>query len=369
MRSLFLFTILFFCSCQKRQLSLPPSEIPVVTARAIKKTVPLYLETVGHMEPYQVVNIMTQASGTLVKTHFKNGADIQKGELLYSIDPRPYLADLELAEGRLQENLAKLGYAQRSAKRNAPLVKDEYISEDQFDNLETTVVADDANVQQSLALVERAKINLDYTKIYSPIDARAGFSLVNDGNLLLKQDRTTLVTLNQISPIYATFFLPGKEFSTIRYYETKNPSLSVFAIPDTKHPLSYRGTLHFTNNQIDLETGMIELKAIFPNKEKILWPNQYVRIQLILDTIEDAILLPVEAVQRSGKKTFVFLVRENQTVVSQPVVLGQRHGKYLLIEKGIYENDQVVVDGQLNLYDGAKVSIKKQALMEEHAPF
>ncbi|MEM7175081.1 MAG: efflux RND transporter periplasmic adaptor subunit [Chlamydiota bacterium] len=345
-------------SCHKKKEANAPAAIPVIARMAISNPVPLYIETVGHMEAYNTVDIMAQADGILIKTHFEDGADVKQGDILYSIDPSPYLAELQLAKGKLKQQLAEFSYSQRNAERNAPLVEDDYISKDDFDSIETTVVADNALVEQMLADVKTAEINLSYTEIYSPIDARAGFSLVDDGNLILEEAKTTLVALNQITPIYATFFIPGKQFPLLNHYQKQAGPLKTLITLDSPHAPSYEGNLTFIDNSIDLATGMIQLKATFPNESKELWPNQYVKVKLILDTIEDAVLIPMSAVQTSAKGKFAFVVRGNNTVKSVPIVLGQRQpGDWIVVNQGIRAGDRVVTDGHVNLYDGAKVSV------------
>ena len=186
----------------------------------------------------------------------------------------------------------------------------------------------------------------------------AGFSLVDDGNLILEEAKTNLVTLNQITPIYATFFIPGKQFPMLQHYQQQAGHLKTIISIDSPFAPSYEGELTFIDNSIDLATGMIELKATFPNEEKALWPNQYVKVKLILDTIENAVLIPSAAIQTSAKGKFVFVIRGNRSAKSQPVVLGQRQpGDWVVVNQGIRAGDRVVTDGQVNLYEGAKVVI------------
>ena len=193
--------------------------IPVKVARAIQKNVPSYIKTVGHMEAWNTVNIMAQVDGRLMKTYFNDGDNINEGDLLFLIDQRPYLADLKEAEGTLEENIANMGYAQRTAERNSKLVIDEYISEDKFDSLVTAAVADGGIVKENQGAVDKAEIKLSYTTIYSPINARAGERLVDNGNLILEVDNTKLVTLNQITPIYAAFFVTGKDLPRVQQHQ------------------------------------------------------------------------------------------------------------------------------------------------------
>lgn len=359
--SLLLISACTFPACTKKKKVQGAKAVPVHMARAEAKDVPYYIATVGHMEAYEIVNIMGQVDGTLMKTYFADGADVKKGDLLYLIDQRTYLADLEKAEGELDQNTANRNYSERTAERNSQLVQDEYISQDDYDSLITQVLANDGLVKQSQADVENAKINLGYTTIYSPLDARAGFSLVDDGNLILESAETTLVTLNQISPIYATFFVTGKDLPKVQRYQKQYGPLDTIVKVDDPEVPEYQGKLTFIDNGIDLSTGMIQMKATLPNEDKILWPNQYIQIKLILDTIENAVLVPFEAVQNSAKGKYVFVIKGNQTVEKRAVTTGQMQANNtIVIEKGLKVGEKVVTEGQINLYDGAKVAIVKK---------
>lgn len=355
--SLFLLACISF-GCSKKTTTQALKPTPVKMARSVAKDVPLYISTVGHMEAYEIVNIMGQVDGQLMKTYFADGADVKKGDLLYLIDQRPYLADLEKAEGELEQNIANLGYAERTAERNSKLVRDEYISQNDYDNLITTVIVDDAMVKQSRADVENAKINLGYTTIYSPLDARAGATQVNDGNLILENAETTLVTLNQITPIYASFFINEKLLPTVQRHKAKYNDLKTYVTVDDPESPTYEGVLTFIDNGVDLSTGMIKLRATLPNEDKVLWPNQYIKVKLILDTIEDAILVPFEAVQESPKGKYVYVIKGGQTVEIRNVKVGQmQEDNTIVVTEGLKAGEKVVTEGQINLYPGAKVTI------------
>lgn len=344
--------------CSKKQMEGELKPTPVHVTRSISKDVPYYISTVGHMEAYEVVNVMAQVNGQLMKTYFPDGADVKQGQLLYHIDQRPYMADLEKAEGELEENLANLGYAERTAERNAKLVKDEYISQNDYDSLITNVIATDAAVKQSRADVDNAKINLGYTTIYAPLDARAGESQVRDGNLILESAETTLVTLNKITPIYSVFYINEKDLPAVQRYQGKPQKLKVFVtVEDIKTP-TFEGELTFIDNGIDISTGMIKLKGTHPNKDKVLWPNEYVKVKLILDTLENAVIVPFEAVQTSPKGKYLYVVKGNKTAERRDVTVGQmQEGNTIVITKGLKVGEKVVTVGQLNLYPGAKVNI------------
>ena len=355
--SLLILFCIFIGGCSKKKESptlLPPSSVKMV--RAASKDVPLYISTVGHIEPYEIVNIMAQVDGVLDATYFEDGADVRQGDLLYKIDQRSYTANLERSEGALAQNLAQLDYATRKAERYSQLVKEEYISQDDYDNLLTTVLVNDANVQQSRAEVENAKINLGYTTIYAPLDARAGQTQVNNGNLILESSKTTLVTLNQITPIYATFFINEKDLPKVQRCQPSQLKTYI-SVEDPSTP-PYEGDLTFIDNKVDLSTGMIKLKATLPNTDKTLWPHQYVKIKLILETLENAVLVPFEAVQNSANGKYVYVIKGNKTVEIRPVTIGQvQENNTLVITKGLKAGEKVVTEGQVSLYPGAKVRI------------
>ncbi|MDN3509172.1 MAG: efflux RND transporter periplasmic adaptor subunit [Candidatus Neptunochlamydia sp.] len=353
-----LFILLLFVGCSKKKASHEAKPIPIQAARSKSKDVPYYISTVGHMEAYEVVNLMAQVNGQLVETYFVDGADVKQGQLLYLIDQPSYIADLEKVEGELEENLANLRFAEQTAERNAKLVKDKYISQNDYDSLITNVIVGDAAVKQSRADVDNAKINLGYTKIYSPLDARAGESKIRDGNLILENGETTLVTLNKITPIYSVFYINEKDLPTVQRYQAKFQNLKVYVTVDDKNTPTFEGELTFIDNRIDISTGMIKLKGTHPNENKILWPNEYVKIKLILDTFENAVIVPFESVQTSPNGKYLYVVKGNKTVERRNVTVGQmQEDNTIVITKGIKPGEKVVTVGQLNLYPGAKVSI------------
>ena len=353
LQSLFLLILSF--GCTKSQTEKKGDPIPVEAARALSKEAIHYIDSVGHMEAYQSVQVMAQVSGYLMKSYIEDGADVKAGDLLFEIDERPYLAKLEEANSLLEKQISSLGYAKRSAERNAQLAEEAYISADAFDQLKTQIKIDDAAVKEAMAQVEQAKINLDFTKIYAPLDARAGERLLNDGNLITDHGAQALLTLNQITPIYATFFINEKDLPLLQRKLKTTKNLKVIAMTDQAS--KYEGELTFIDNEIDSATGMIKLKATYPNKDKLLWPNQYVKLRLILETLEDAILIPHVAVQTSSKGDYVYVIKGNQTVEIRGVTLGQRQeGNSVEVKSGLKAGEKVVTIGHMMLYPGAKVA-------------
>lgn len=348
-------------SCSSKKVTKEITPISVKMERVETRTVPRYISTVGHIQSYQSVEILAQVDGQLLKTYFKDGADVKKGDLLYLIDQRIYLSKLELAEGELKQNIANRDYAQRNAERNASLVLDEYISKNDYDRLLTTVAADNGLVEQSQADVEIAKINLGFTTIYSPLDARAGFSTIKDGSILIASAENNLVTLNQISPIYASFFINGKDLPKVQRYQKKNGALKAIIKLDDPEAPEYISEVTFINNNIDLATGMINLKATLLNEDKTLWPNQYVKVKLILDMMDNVTLVPTKAVQENSNGHFVYVIKGNQTVEIRYITVGQKEeDDMMVIEKGIKEGEKIVTEGQFNLSNGVKVQVIKK---------
>jgi len=344
------------CSTKKKKHEVKP--VPVKVTTSITKDVPLYLKTVGHMEAYNTVHIMAQANGRLMRTYFNDGDDISEGDLLFLIDQRPYLASLKKAEGALEESIANMMYAKRTAERNTPLVKDEYISINTYDKLVTSVEADEGVVKQTEASFDTAEINLSYTTIYSPINAKAGERLIDDGNLILEDIETKLVTLNQITPIYATFFIGEKDLPNIQHFQEKNGELLTVISSENPHHPPYEGLLTFIDNEVDLATGMIKLKATLGNQEKTLWPNQYIEVKLILETLLDAVLIPFKAVQTNSKGKYVYTLKHDGTVELRQIKLGQRQESNLIVvTEGLSGHECVVTEGQLSLHHGSKVKV------------
>lgn len=356
---LFIFATLF-SSCSKKEVKNEPRPIAVEIGEVITKTVPYYISTVGHIEAFNIVNIKAQATGYLMDTYFKEGDDIKKGDLMYLIDQRPYIAALDLAVATLEENKANLGLAERTAARNSLLVKDDYVSKQVYDQYVTTVEADQAIVKENQASVDIAKINLGFTEIRAPMDARAGEWLVNNGNFILEAAETTLVTLNQITPIYATYFITGKDFPKVQRYQKKNGVLKTIITREDPESPAFEGELSFTDNQIDLSTGLLKAKSTIPNEDKALWPNEYVHVDLILDMLENATLVPTSALQEGPTGKYVYVVKKDNTVEMRKVTSGQKHKDLILIKKGLNAGEKIVTSGQINLYQGALVEAKKK---------
>ncbi len=347
-----------FLGCQKPP---PPSKPPppVKVATAIEKKVPIYIQTVGYVQPLNTVEVKSQVTGVITALQFEEGSQVNQGDLLVKIDDRPYIAALNRAKAALSESLAELKYNRDTAKRNAPLAKDEYISQNSYESLLTNVSMSEAKVEQNQAEKMTAEVNLSYCVIYSPIKGVISERFVDLGNLVLENEGTSITRINQISPIYVSFYVIEKDLANIReLFQSK--TLPVHASYTTDFTKSEQGFLTFIDNEVDQATGMIKLKGIFVNETSFLWPGEYANVRLILEEDKHAILIPSQAVNMGQKGKYVFVVNEDKRVKMRQVETGQREGEFTIIQKGLKKDEVVVTDGQINLADGRRVRIVKE---------
>jgi multidrug efflux system membrane fusion protein len=358
--------------------------VPVTAADAVEKTVPLQLTAVGNAQAYTSVNIKSQVGGQILQVHFKEGQEVGKGDLLFTIDPRPFEAALRQAEAALIQRLAEVQQALANTERDLAqlenarvqesryrvLVEKELVAREQYDQLRTslaameaTVTADRAAVENakasaraSQALVDNARLQLAYTLIRAPIDGRTGNVMVQPGNVVKGNDDNPIVVINQVHPIYVSFSIPEQHLGDVKKYRAEG-SLRVEVRPPHQAQTLATGALTFINNAVDQTTATIQLKATFANTDNALWPGQFVDVVLTL-TSRTAIVVPSQAIQPGQQGPFVFVVKADQTVESRGIVVGTRLGAETIIEQGLRGGERVVTDGQLRLVPGAKVEIK-----------
>jgi multidrug efflux system membrane fusion protein len=351
---------------------------------AIQKTVPVELRAIGNVQAYSTVTVKSKVGGELVRVHFTEGQDVKKGNLLFTIDPRPFEASLREAEARLERDLAQVKHAKANLERDLARAKNaeddarRYESLSQkgvvarqhyeklradADALEATVRADRAAIEDAEAAVladraalENAKIQLGYCFIRSPIDGRTGSLIIQQGNIIKAED-VSLVVINQIVPIDVAFSVPEQSLSEIKKYMTSG-KLVVEAVVPTNEERPEKGVVTFVDNTVDSQTGMIRLKGTFANRERKLWPGQFVNVILTLTTEPDAIVVPSQAIQTGQDGQYIFVVREDLTVEARPVVAGRSGSNETVVKKGINADEKVVTDGQIRLYPGARVQIK-----------
>jgi multidrug efflux system membrane fusion protein len=329
---------------------------PVRVATVSSRTMPVELQAIGNVEAISSVSIKAQISGQLMAVHFKEGDFVKKGQLLFTIDRAPFEAALRQAEGTLAKDEAQALNTKLDAERYQGLGRQGVVSKQQVDAAGSAANAMAATVAADKAAVETAKINLEYTRIYSPINGRTGTIGVKEGNLVKANDVPILVTINQIEPIYVSFAIPEQQLAELKQYSTAK-TLKVDAAPQgsSQH---FQGRLTFIDNSVDLTTGTIKLKATFDNAAHMLWPGQFADVKLTLKSQPNAIVIPTAALQTSQNGTFVFVVNQDLTAQPQPVKVGWNVGEDTVIASGLQPGQRVVTDGQLRLTPGAKVDIK-----------
>jgi membrane fusion protein, multidrug efflux system len=344
---------------QKQPQTDPPrqSAVPVVVAKVSQRNVPVDLHAIGNVQPYSTVQIKSQINAQVNDVHFKEGQDVHKGDLLFSLDKRQLEADLKKAEGTLAKDQAQLANAQVKAARYTELMKQGVISKQEYDAAIADADAFKASVAADRAEVENAKVQLNYATIYSPIEGRTGSLLVNAGNLVKANDTPSMVTINQISPIYVEFSLPEQQLTEVKQHMA-NGRLKVQAIINNDFQNPSLGELSFIDNAVDTTTGTIKLKGTFQNRDHRLWPGQFVDVVLTLAMQPNAITVPSVAVQNGQNGTFVYVVKQNQTAETRQVSVTRTYGSDAIIGKGLAAGETVVTDGQVRLQNGAKVQIK-----------
>jgi multidrug efflux system membrane fusion protein len=301
------------------------------------------------------VSVRAQVAGEITGIHFQQGQEVSQGDLLFTIDPRPYQAALEGALADLARDKATLNSAEEDVLRYGELIKKEYVTSQQYDQVMANADALKATVAADEAAVKNAQINLGYCAVRSPISGRTGTILVQPGNVIKANDQA-VVTINQITPLYVSFSVPEKYLSDIRRHFATGP-LAVEATFSDQGASSFRGKLSFINNTVDSSTGTILMKATFRNREKALWPGQFVNVTLTLAISENAVVVPSQAVQRGQQGDYVFVVKPDMTVELRSIQAGQKLDGDTVIRKGLDEGEKVVTDGQLRLFPGARVEI------------
>ena len=326
--------------------STQPPVRPVLVAKVISKEVPIYLDEIGTCAAYETVQVQAQVAGKILARHFQDGADVKQGDLLFTIDPRPYQAVLDQAK-------AQAVLDQVTLKRQADLRAKGVNAAQDYD----TAVA---NAQKSQAAAEAAQVNFDYCYIKSPINGHIGLRNVDIGNLV-GPSSPPLVTIQGLDPIYTDFTVAETDLALVRKY-LGGPNLKVQTYsPDEKLPPRL-GDLYFIDTAVQPGSGTVKARAVTPNPDRALWPSEFVRVRFILDTIKDARLVPSQAVQISQSGPFVFVMKPDNTVDLRPVKPGQRQdGDLTVIESGVQPDETVVVTGQLALAPGTKVDPKPYA--------
>jgi len=364
-------------------------EAPVTVATVVQRTAPVDVQVIGNVEAYETISVKSQVGGILESVFIQEGDFVKKGGQLFTIDPRPYdaavkqaeanllhdNAALQQAEANLRRDIAQEKFSRTQAQRYAHLYDKNVVAKqeaEQFatdaDAKEETVMADRAAIETAKAAaaadeaaLDSAKVQLSYTRIDSPIDGRTGNLNVKQGNVVRAND-VELITINRLEPIYVTFAIPEDRLADVRAAMAEGRKLPVMANPGKDDNSGWEtGELTFIDNAVDPTTGAIKLKGTFPNKNHRLWPGKFVRVVLRLATVEDALLVPTQAVQTGQDGDYVFVVKADKTVESRPVVAGVRVDTEQVIEKGLRAGETVVTEGHVRLVSGTRVRIKSPA--------
>ena len=342
---------------QPKQSIVAPA-VPVMVGKVSQKTIPVEVRVIGNGEAYSTVQVKSQVDGQVERVYFQEGQDVKKGDLLFTIDRRPFEATLQQTQANVAKDTAQEKNAEAQAERNEQLFKEGIISKDQYDQFRTNADALKAAVRADQAAVENAKIQLGYCSVFSPIDGRTGTLMIHPGNVVKAND-AALVVVNQISPLYVDFSVPEQYLAEIRRFMAAGRlKVQASVSNDPLHPED--GLVSFVNNTVDANTGTILLKGTFANPERRLWPGQFVNVVLILTSRPNAVVAPSQAVQTGQQGQYAFVVKDDHTVDLRPVVSGLTVGGETVIEKGLQPGDTVITDGQLMLYPGARVEVKSE---------
>lgn len=335
----------------------PPAPVSVV--EAVSRDVPVYLDEVGKVAAREVVSIQPQVSGSITEIHFTDGAHLRKGAPLFTIDPRPYRAQLAAAQANLAEARAALDLARIQLQRAASLIETQAIAQQEYDTRKNAMDVAAARVEQSEAAVQTARLNLDYCFIRSPIDGRAGERLVDRGNVVTTNSGSLLV-IQRLDPVYADFTITEHDLTAVQRNMSQGSLKVEVRLPD--QPAEPRvGALTFVDNAVQDGTGTVKLRATIPNGDHRFWPGRFVKIRLVLDTLQQAVLVPAAAPQTSSAGQFVYVVKTDSTAEQRKVTPGQRQEDLVVISQGLQPGERVIVNGQLGVTPGGKVRVEGDA--------
>ena len=337
----------------------PPQ--PVGAATIDKGDIRIILNELGTVTSLDTVTVMTQINGQLTQVGFQEGQIVKKGDFLAQIDPRPYQAALEQAQGTLAHDTGLLQQAQADLKRYQTLGRQDSIAQQQLEDQRYLVQQYTGTVQTDQGLVDTAKVNLAYCHIVSPIDGQAGLRQVDQGNYVQTSTASGIVVLTQMQPMSVIFSVPQDNVPQIIQRIHGGATLSVQAYDQANVKLLATGQLATLDNLIDTTTGTLKLRALFPNTDEMLYPNQFVNIRLLVDTMQSVVRVPVPAVQRGAPGTYVYVINANNTVSVRPVKLGPTDGNYEAVLSGLQPGEKVVTDGTDRLRDGIAVTIPPPA--------
>jgi len=360
--ALLLFLSVFY-GCKRKGGAMEQPVPPVTAAEAVSSDVPVYIDEIGTCVAMEVVSIRPQVSGQITGTHFADGANLKKGDLLFTIDARSYEAALSQAKASLAQSSASLALAKLEFERAKELLPARAISKEDYDTKENAVAVSEAQVQASKAAIEAAQVNVDYCHIHSPTDGRAGQALIDTGNVVTTNSNAgsgpVLLVIQRMDPIYADFTITERELPVVRGAMAKGTLKAQVQIPNGPEGDIHEGDLTFLDNAVQEESGTVKLRATLANGNYYFWPGQFVRVRLVLETRKEAVLVPSEAVQISQKGSYVYVVRSDSTAEFRLVKPGQRQGELVVITEGLKAGEKVVTSGHLTIRPAGKVLVRE----------
>jgi len=333
----------------------PP--VPITATTVAQKSVPLDVQAIGTVIAASTVAVHAQITGELISVNFKEGDEVNEGQVLFTLDKRPFEAALLQAEAQLQKDVAQLANAKAQATRYQDLAQRGIATREQVDQMTTQAAALEATVAADRANIQSAKVQLDYATIDAPISGRTGLLQVHKGNLVRANDTMPIVTINRITPVYVTFAIPEAMLPQFKQYMAARTIRVEAKAPNDEGRASI-GKIDFIDIAVDATTGTIKVKGTFPNEDRKLTPGQFVNVTVTLTTDANAIVIPTLAVQSGQQGTYVYVVKTDKTVELRPVNVARTHGDESIIRAGVKPGETIVTDGQLRLVPGSRVSIK-----------
>lgn len=355
--------LLTACSGKSSQAIETPAKrsveaVPVLVGSVAQRAMSLRIEGIGNVEVLASVAIKSRVDGQITKMLFADGDEVAKGQMLFLIDSRPYVAELKQAQAAMQKDQAQLQHARSQERRYQDLLNKNFVSKESYAQIKLTADSATATVRADEAAIENAKLRLEYAGIRAPIAGQTGKIFVQEGNLVKANDTNALVVINQLNPIYVNFSVPEQHLTDVRKAMAADTLVVQAQQPDGTGIAS--GKLTFVDNSVDTTTATIKLKATFDNKDKALWPGQFVKVALILGEQKNAVVVASRAVLTGPKGQYVFVVGAQQTVDTRNIEVDRVDGADTVVRKGLAGGETVVIDGQSRLLPGSKISVKEE---------
>jgi multidrug efflux system membrane fusion protein len=350
-------SVLLLAGCAAKKDPRKP-RVPVTVATAMKRSVPYALSATGTVEAIRTAAVGSQVGGVVTRVAFHEGDEVDQGQTLFQLDPRPFRAALDQARSALQRDRAQLDIARGNADRARSIFDQKMISQAEWDQARSTAETWSATVLADSAAVQTARLNLEYSSIRAPIGGRTGRLLVHEGDLVKAATSEPLVTINQTRPVRVAFTVPENVVGMVQRYRDKSPSVMVrFSSSDS---LGIAGNLAFVDNAVDAASGTLMLKAEFPNRDGRLTPGQFVDVRLVLYVQPGAIVVPEPAVTRGQQGSFVYVMKADSTVTPRPITIERSVDEMVVVSSGLQPGEIVVTDGQLRLSPGARVMVRSE---------